>query len=153
MSGEGWCLERWLALRRKVREYDRDAEPSVLAPPEAFNDRRVATIPGTRAAASGRPARRPDSPAVAGRIARSCAGWPEPPTTGEFFDAVHAASRTERQASLVAMWVLEAGIEETMQAWADGVYTLREFVRAIHDSGAAGLNPAKNAQLNRFTRG
>ena len=64
------------------------------------------------------------------------------PDHGEFFDAVHANPKTGRQASLIAMWVLEAGIDETMQAWADGVYTLRELAPAIHESGAAGLNPA-----------
>ena len=33
-------LQNWQATRREVKRLDRDAEPEVLGPPEAFDDRR-----------------------------------------------------------------------------------------------------------------
>ena len=34
-------LDEWRALRRQARVTNRDEEPDVLAPPEAFSDRRA----------------------------------------------------------------------------------------------------------------
>ena len=89
---------------------------------------------------------------MTGRIASSCAGWIEPPTGAEFFEAVRAETPTTRQADIISMWLLEATDDEILLAWAEEAYSFRELVNAIHRSGAAGDHPARNRQLNRFTR-
>ena len=93
-----------------------------------------------------------NSRAVERRIASSCAGWAHRPSAAEFYDAVRAERPTQRQKSLIAMWVREASEEELFLAWAEEVYSDRMLVEAIHRAGAADANPQRNAALNRWAR-
>ena len=146
-------LDTWLALRDEAKAEDPDAEPIMLAPAEAFGDRRGSAELRARCGIRTEPgATGPESSAVAARIAGSCAGWVEPPTAAEFFEAVRAEAPTTRQADIISMWLLEATNDEVLLAWAEEAYSFRELVNAIHKAGAAGDHPARNQQLNRFTR-
>ena len=69
------------------------------------------------------------------RIVSSCAGWPRKPTAEELYEALHAGEPTTREKALVSMWVSEAQDWELMDAWMQGVYTLRELVAAMHRCG------------------
>ena len=148
---DGPGLEEWRRLRVQVKAEDRDDEPAVLGPPEAFTDMRGTAddrarfgIP-TPAEETG-----PASAAIARRITKSCAGWRRSPTTREFFEAVHATDPTERQATIIGMWLREAPIDEVVLACAEEAYTLRELITAIHRTGNAHRHPARNQQLNRL---
>ncbi len=74
----------------------------------------------------------PDSATVRSLLVKSCAGWHEHPSSGEFYDAVRATAPTSRQQHLVYTWASEAGIAEIIVAWAERAYTLRQFVAALH---------------------
>lgn len=70
-----------------------------------------------------------------GRLHASCAGWPQPPTAAEFYEAVRADAPNERQRIIVRAWALEATEIEMIRAWAEHAYTWRTLVRALHKSG------------------
>ena len=144
-------LEEWRMLRRQVKAADRDDEPGVLAPAEAFSDRRADEsvrneyLPGHDPAAV-----RARSAAVRGRLASSCCGWETQPTSAEFYDAIHAAAPTRRQRALVRMWTQEAEPAQIVLAWAEEVYTMRELVAAVHRARAG--HPRVARELNRLAR-
>ena len=142
-------LREWWRLQEETKRRDPDAEPGVLAPPEAFGEER-GTPSFRRRIGLARTAEEVGarSRTVRRRIASSCAGWPVPPTAEEFHQAVRAAEPTERQGDLVSMWVLEATWTETLLAWAEEAYSWRELVRAIHASGAADDHLERNRELN-----
>ena len=129
-------LEQWQASRRKLKRTDRNAEPEVLGPPEAFDDQRPDEAfrqrfhPRHNPTQVGRASR-----AVRGRLRSSCAGWQEKPTSEEFYDAIRAREPTTRQVDLIHTWLQEGEREELLEAWAEGVYTWRELARAIHRAG------------------
>ena len=150
---DGSRLEEWRRLRARVKAEDRDDEPGVLAPPEAFTDIRGTAEDRARFGMPIPPERTgPASAAVARRITKSCAGWPRPPMTREFFEAVHATDPTGRQATIIGMWLREAPIDEVLLACAEEAYTLRELIAAIHRTGNAHRHPARNRELNRLAR-
>jgi len=129
-------LEEWQALRASFKECDRDAEPLVLAPAEAFDD----TRPDEEFRERFHPDHDPGqlgrkSRAVRRRLGSSCAGWRRRPRTEEFYDAVHARSPSLRQKQLIRTWLQEASREDLLYAWAEGVYTWRELARAVHAAG------------------
>ncbi len=62
----------------------------------------------------------------------SCAGWRRRPTAAEFYEAVRARRATVRQQAIVDMWGREATFQELLEAWAQGAYTDRQLVRALH---------------------
>ena len=129
-------LEQWQSGRRELKRNDRDAEPRVLAPPEAFDDRRPNEAfrrrfhPRHDPAQIGRASR-----ALRGRLRSSCAGWQEKPTSEEFYDAIRATEPTPRQVDMIRTWLQEGEREELLEAWAEGAYTWRELARAIHRAG------------------
>lgn len=144
-------LAQWRALRRRVKAIHRDEEPDILAPPEAFSDRRA----DARIRRDYLPTRNPSairarSSTVEGRIASSCCGWPNPPTSAEFYAAIHAEAPTLRQRILIRMWTKEARPDEIVLAWAEEVYTVRELVAAIHRAEAD--HPEVARALNRLAR-
>ena len=150
---DGSKLEEWRRLRARVKAEDRDDEPGVLAPPEAFTDMRGTADDRARFGMPTPPEQTgPASAAVARRITKSCAGWRRPPTTREFFEAVHATDPTDRQATIIGMWLREAPIDEVLLACAEEAYTLRELIAAIHRTGNAHRHPARNRELNRLAR-
>ena len=120
-----------------------------LLPPEAFPD-----VPPTererrffRSVPMDVDAR--DSPTVWHRLASSCSGWAEPPTPTEFYETVRASKPTRRQREIVRTWAAEAKTGEVIRAWVEGVYTWRQFVRALHRSNAA-WNGYLNVMLNQL---
>ena len=144
-------LDEWRVLRRQAKAVHRDEEPEVLAPAEAFSDRRAdesvrsAYLPGHDPAAV-----RARSATVHSRLASSCCGWDVQPTSAEFYDAVRAATPTKRQRALVRMWTREAEPAQIALAWAEEVYTMRELVAAVHRAQADHPEVAK--ALNRLAR-
>ena len=60
---------------------------------------------------------------------------------------------TERQATIIGMWVCEATMDEILLACAEEAYTLRELIRAIHRTGNADTYPVRNRELNRLAEG
>ena len=146
--------QKWYREEIERREqYEDPRRQAILKPADAFDDQRpTAALRADcgidrRADELGRHSR-----TVERRIASSCAGWAELPTAAEFYDALRAAQPTQRQQSLIAMWVREATDAELLMAWMEDVCTDRELVRAIHRAGAADVNPKRNADLNRWTR-
>ncbi|MCY4506560.1 MAG: hypothetical protein OXG35_06325, partial [Acidobacteria bacterium] len=83
---DGSRLEEWRRLRARVKVEDRDDEPGVLAPPEAFTDIR-GTADDRARFGMPTPAEQtgPASAAVGRRITKSCAGWRGPPMTRGVF--------------------------------------------------------------------
>ncbi|MCY4664609.1 MAG: hypothetical protein OXC00_08095, partial [Acidimicrobiaceae bacterium] len=98
--------------------------------------------------------RRPGGEAAAGgrQTRKRCAGGRGPPMTREFFEAVRATDPTDRQATIIGMWLREAPIDEILLACAEEAYTLRELIAAIHRTGNAHRHPARNRELNRVAR-
>ncbi|MYH32102.1 MAG: hypothetical protein F4137_25390 [Acidobacteria bacterium] len=144
-------LDEWRALRRQTKVTNRDEEPDVLAPPEAFSARgadarlRDEYLPGHDPSAI-----RARSSTVDGRINSSCCGWATQPTSAEFYDAIQAEMPTKRQRALIRMWTKEARTDEIVLAWAEEVYTVRELVAAIHRAKAD--HPVVARELNRLAR-
>ena len=129
-------LEEWQALRARFKKRDRDAEPPVLAPPEAFDD----TRPDDEFRERFHPEHDPrqlgrKSRAVRRRLGSSCAGWRRAPRPEELYDAVHASRPGPRQRQLIRTWLQEASREDLLYAWAEGAYTWRELARAVHAAG------------------
>ena len=125
---------------------------AALAQPGAFADENADRALRDRIGLS----RQPDelgarSRTVGRRIASSCAGWPEPPTTHEFRAAIESEAPDVRQQSIISMWVMEATWRETLLAWAEEAYSWRELAGAIHRAGAENDNPERNAELNELT--
>ena len=129
-----------------------DAEPTVLASAEAFDERRgnaeLRDKIGLSRTADEIGAR---SRTVRRRIRSSCAGWPNPPTSEEFRNAMQASEPSDRQQDIVTMWVLEATWTEMLLAWAEEAYSWRELVNAIHAAGAARDHPERNQDLNSLS--
>ena len=129
-------LENWQATRRKVKRRDRDAEPEVLGPPEAFDDRRPDDAFRKRWHARHNPAQiGAASRAVRVRLASSCNGWARKPSSEEFYEAIRATTPTRRQVAIIHTWIREGEREELLEAWAEGAYSWRELAQAIHRAG------------------
>lgn len=145
-------LERWYAIRDQVKARDRDDEPE-LAPADAFPDTRGSwqerqhLAHRTPGESTG-----PNSTALERRIGKSCAGWEQALTSREFFEALRAVHPTDRQKTLVALWVLEPDMYEVTEAWMEGAYTLKGLAAAMHRTGHARIHPRRNRELNRFAR-
>ena len=128
------------ALRRRGMEVVFGApedQPTELKPPDAFPGpdevrpdpelRRQGGVPDEETG--------PNSHAVYWRFFSSCAGWPEPPTPQEFYDAVRAPAPTRRQRSVLRTWFREATNSEVFWGWIEEAYTWPILVAAIHRVG------------------
>ena len=127
-------LEEWASNQQeRRRRFDEEARRCKLKPPGAFSNEPApaealrSLCPGLDPALMGR-----RSHAVEWRIARSCCGWGNPPTTEEFYDAFHTDMPDQRQKSIIYMWGTEATFTELFEAWAQHAYTFRDLVRALH---------------------
>ena len=134
--GNPMSIEEWQALRASFKERDRDAEPPLLAPAEAFDD----TRPDEEFRGRFHPDHDPgqlgrNSRAVRRLLGSSCAGWRRKPRPEEFHDAVRANRPSPRERQLIRTWLQEASREDFLYAWAEGVYTWRELARAVHAAG------------------
>ena len=144
-------LDEWRVLRRRAKAIHRDEEPDVLAPAEAFSDRRAdAGIRNEYLAGHDPAAIRERSATVRSRIGSSCCGWAVQPTTAEFYDAIRAEAPTTRQRALIRMWAREAEPAQIILAWAEEVYTFRELVAAFHRAGVD--HPLVARAFNRLAR-
>ena len=144
-------LDEWHVLRQRAKAIHRDEEPDILAPAEAFSDRRADErirneyLPGHDPAAI-----RERSATVRSRLASSCCGWGVQPTSAEFNAAIRAEAPTSRQRVLIRMWAREAEPEQIVLAWAEEVYTFRELVAAFHRAEAD--HPQVARTFNRLAR-
>ena len=144
-------LDEWRMLRRQAKAVHRDEEPDVLAPAEAFSDRRAdETIRNEYLPGHDPAAIRGRSATVRSRLGRSCCGWVIQPASTEFYDAIHAETPTKRQRALIRMWTREAEPAQIVLAWAEEVYTMRELVAAVHRAKAD--HPQVARELNRLAR-
>ena len=91
-----------------------------------------------------------ESRAVRIRILRSCAGWGKKPTPAEFYDAVRADTPSKRQRSIIRMWERESTFVERVTAWAEGAYTMRQLVHALHAAGCSDTPIA--GEINMWAR-
>ncbi len=89
-----------------------------------------------------------NSTTVALRLARSCPGWGERPKSWEFYDAIRAEKPDLRQRTILHVFSQEAEWQELISAWAEGAYTLRQLVAALHRAGHAQCRAAR--ALNRW---
>ena len=92
-------IEEWARNQQERRQrFEDEVRACKLKPPEAFSDEPAppqafrSLCPDLDPALSG-----PKSHAVQWRIARSCCGWAEPPTTEEFYDAFRTDTPDQRQ--------------------------------------------------------
>lgn len=97
-------IEEWARNQQERRQqFDDEVRGCKLKPPEAFSDEPApleafrSLCPGLDPALTGR-----RSHAVRWRLDRSCCGWAEPPTTEEFYDALHTDAPDQRQKSIIA---------------------------------------------------
>lgn len=127
----------------------RPAFPEVL-PPARFSDarataeqRRMVNAP-TTASETG-----PNSRSIRMRLACSCAGWNEPPTSDEFHAAVRAKTPTERQRAILESWSNEAEDIEVLDGWTEDAYTLRQLAAALQRAGIGRCAIAE--ALNRLS--
>ena len=143
-------LKEWRQARAEERRIDRDAQPLELAPPEAFRgtaalgEREVEGL-AQRGQAVGR-----RSETVVMRVSCSTAGWPEPPSAGEFYDAVRAAAPNRRQWCLIRMWAKEATDLELVTAEQEYAYTLRQLATAMHKASMS--YGAEACRINEWAR-
>lgn len=146
--------EAWAEIERRERERERnwDRPPyDELRPASCFSERRP--TPQERAAI--RPRARPEeirqqSGTIGARLASSCAGWAEHPTSREFYAAIRADRPTERQRHILDAWIREASWEEIVGGWADEVYTFRELAGALNRAGLGRCRWAR--ALNRLAK-
>ena len=89
-----------------------------------------------------------NSATVRMRLARSCAGWTERPTSAEFYDAIRSAELDSRQRTILHVFGQEADWQELISAWAEDAYTLRELAAALHRAGHAQCRAAR--AINRW---
>ena len=133
---------------RRRREEDEDRRVDLL-PPEAFSDEYAPAERLTRVRPRADPrATGPDSQTVRGLICGACAGWRNPPTSREFYEAMRAERLDDRQRSVVGVLINESTFEEMMNAHTEQAFTWRQLVRAMHQRGCV---PAWRVQeVNRF---
>ena len=131
---------------------DPEDRPCDLLPPEAFPapedirpDPEVRRRGGTSDEETGR-----NSRAVYWRFFSSCAGWPCPPTPGEFYDAIREESPNRRQRTVLRTWFREATNSQILWGWIEEAYTWPMLVAAIHRVGYR--RNALNHYLNGFAK-
>ena len=115
-----WC--RAEGIRRRNEELA--ARLTVLRPADEFDDdyaaeKMLAQLrPGADPKRTGR-----ESQTVRGVLCGACAGWKEPPTSQEFYEAVQAAQPTARQLSIVETIAVESSSTELMVAHLERAFT------------------------------
>ena len=139
-SGNSWNMEE----HRRRFTADRRDRVCELLEPEAFGDTEATDDDQRRFGRSRDPRdSRERSLAVRIRLARSCAGWSEPPTSEEFYRAIRAERPDGRQAAILRVWVTETDWQELMQGWAERAYTLRQLVGSLHRAGVHRCRAAR----------
>lgn len=116
-----------------------DAFPSVRPDPVL---RRRGGVPDEETGAN--------SHAVYWRFFSSCAGWPQPPTPGEFYEAIRTEHPNRRQRAVLLAWFCEATNSDILHGWIEEAYTWPMLVAAIHRIGYR--RNALNHYLNGFAK-
>ena len=130
-----------------------EREPCDLLPPEAFYGPecpRPSEEMLRRAGVDVDVPTGPESRVVELRLFSECAGWPEPATARELYEAMRAESPTPRQVLVMRTWLRAASFSELLGGWIEHAYTWRELARAAHRTG-----PHRNELkhwLNDFAR-
>ena len=152
LGEENENIARLRAAGMKVVFGGPEEQPCDLLPPSAFlGPPEVRPIPALRRQAgisdfeTGR-----NSRTVRWRFSSSCAGWPRPPTSAEFHDAVRALNPSRRQRAVLRAWLAEASDREIARAWIEEAYTWPMLVAAIHR--IRYRRNALNYYLNGFGR-
>ena len=142
-GGAGSDLPMTREYERRVAEFDR-FRTDTLREPERFADTAPTDTETVRLGYAKDLARvEGKSLTVMLRLSGSCAGWAEPPSAAEFYDAVRASEPTERQRAILGTFAQEAGWHELIAAWAERAYTIRELVTALHRAGHAKCHTAR----------
>ena len=88
------------------------------------------------------------SASISAHMASTCAGWVQIPRSQEFYAAIRAERPTERQRDILLQWTEEALPSAVFDAWAEGVYTIRELVGALERAGITTCRLAR--MINEF---
>lgn len=127
------------------REHEREMAMSLnlceeeveVLPPEAFDDDEP-TPEERKRLLDGRETPDPrNSTNVFFLMASCCSGWKRRPKPRELYDAIRTEKPTNRDRSLIRFWTTEPTPFDLITAWAEGVYTLRQLVGAMHRTGNA----------------
>ena len=111
-------------------------KPCRLGPAEAFSDELAPERLYRRLhPADAAPRRGRRSPAVARVFASRCAGYPNPPTASEMYDAMRAGEPDPRQIEVIGAWLINATTNEEWEAWVEHAYSWRILVKAMHRLG------------------
>ena len=148
MGDETVSVDHEKTWNRVERRRGPTAEPKDgachLLEPGAFTDTEATDDDQRRFGRSRDPGdSRERSLAVRLRLARSCAGWREPPTSDEFYRAVRAERPDRRQVAILRVWVTEGDWQELIQGWAERAYTLRQLVHSLHRAGLRRCRAAR----------
>ena len=65
----------------------------------------------------------------------NCAGYKDPPTADELYDAMRRTTPTKRDLEVMRAWVVEATEREWFLAWTEQAYTWRMLARAVALTG------------------
>ena len=114
-----------------------------VLPPERFSDKYASPDPEFVNEGRG-----PESEAIRGLIAGSCCGWEEPPTSGEFYEAMRATAPTERQNVVAATLVAEASNDTLALAYLQGAFTWRQVASVLRRRGACSSRQARYVNLH-----
>lgn len=90
------------------------------------------------------------SKALRVRVATSMAGWRQPPSGKELYEAIHASRPTTRQKVLIRAWEAEADDFDLFGGFQEQAYSLRQLVAALHRAGVRRCRAA--SFLNQFAR-
>ena len=139
------AVEDWIdeEIARRVREEDTLPADVPLTHPDAFSD--SYNDPGTAVPEDERGRR---SKTIRALLARCCSGWPEPPSSEEFFAAMIAKPGSARQRSIVSVLPTEGRHQDRILAFREGAFTWRQLATAMHHTGPYG--PACNRLVNQY---
>lgn len=133
---------------RRGRQED-DGRNALLGPPEAFSDEYASREIRAHCPPHLGPGRTgPRSQTIRGLLCRSCAGWSQPPTSEEFYEAIRAEDPDGRQECIVGVLLVEASFHELMHAYAEQAFTWRQLVRAMHRRDCSRGRKAR--RINHF---
>ena len=103
----------------------RPAHPRVLPPERFINVRATQEQCEMGNAPTGPDDTGPKSKTIRMRLAGSCAGWKQPPTSEEFYEAVRAETPDERERAILDTGRSEAEDLKVLDAWTEHAYTFR----------------------------
>ena len=115
-------------LERRRREERPSSQRITVLPPNAFSDAYAEPDPRFPTNRRG-----PECDAIRGLLNRSCCGWPQSPTAGEFYEAMRTPVRTARQRTIVRVLIVEGTIETVALGYLDGAYSWRQLARAMRE--------------------